>query len=259
MVRYSKSLPGAGKYLTRFLTLVVFSAAFFASLALQAEKSPEIARYTLQREKTPEFVSSTLQTGKPPVIEITEQSGAYRIKVVAVIDAPARFVRYVLTDYRHIYRLNPSIVESEVLKQDDDGSVSVRTRVIGCAAYFCEELDRVEKVHLLPSGDLLAEIIPELSDFKSGQTLWRIKTLGEHCEVTYLSDMEPDIFIPPIVGKFLIKKSIRQEMQISFANLEKISSILAEREWQENYQPVTRVASYVPCNNPVSIPFGAVE
>ena len=259
MVRFYKSLPGAGKYLTRFLTLVFFSAAFFASPVLQAEKSPEIARYTLQREKTPEFFSSTLQTGKPPVIEITEQSGAYQIKVVAVIDAPARYVRYVLTDYRHIYRLNPSIIESEVLKQGDDGSVSVRTRVIGCAGYFCEELDRVEKVRLLPSGDLLAEIIPELSDFKSGQTLWRIKTLGEHCEVTYLSDMEPDIFIPPVVGKFLIKKSIRQEMQISFTNLEKISSILAEREWQENYQPVTRVASYVPCENTASIPFGAAE
>ena len=71
--------------------------------------------------------------------------------------------------------------------------------------------------------------------------------------------MEPDIFIPPVVGKFLIKKSIRQEMQISFANLEKISSILAEREWQENYQPVTRVASYAPCDNTASIPFGAAE
>ena len=76
MVRYYKPIPGAGKYLTRFLTLVFFSAAFFASPVLQAEKSPEIARYTLQREKTPEFFSSTLQTGKPPVIEITEQSGA---------------------------------------------------------------------------------------------------------------------------------------------------------------------------------------
>ena len=259
MVRFYKSLPGAGIYLTRFLYIVFFSTPLFASSVLQAEKSSEIARYTIQREKIPEIVSSTLQTEKPPEIEITEQSGAYRIKVVAVIDAPARYVRHVLTDYRHIYRLNPSIIESEVLKQDDDGSVRVRTRVIGCAAYFCEELDRVEKVRILPSGDLLAEIIPELSEFKSGQTLWRIKTLGEHCEVTYLSDMEPDIFIPPVVGKFLIKKSIRQEMQISFANLEKISTVLAEREWQEYYQPVTKVASNVPCNKIAKIPSGAAE
>jgi len=60
--------------------------------------------------------------------------------------------------------------------------------------------------------------------------------------------MVPDIYIPPVVGKFLIKRTIREEMQTSFANLEKISSVLAEREWQENYQPandlrVTEVSS----------------
>jgi hypothetical protein len=172
--------------------------------------------------------------------------------VVAVIDAPASYVREVLTDYIHIYRLNPSIIESEVLRQHDDGAVSVRTRVIGCAAYFCEELERVEKVRVLPSGDLHAEIIPELSQFKSGQTRWHIKKQGDHCEVTYLSNMVPDIYIPPVVGKFLIKRTIREEMQTSFVNLQKISSVLAEREWQENYQPandrrrVTEVASKAP-------------
>ena len=175
------------------------------------------------------FMSSAPQAGPPPEIEITEQSGIYKIKVVVVIDAHASHVRRVLTDYMHIHRLNPSIIESEVLKQHDDDSVSVRTRVIGCAAYFCEELDRVERVHVLPSGDLHAEIIPELSQFKSGQTLWRINTLGEQCKVTYLSNMEPDTFIPPVVGKFLVKKSIREEVIISFSNLEKIAQILATR------------------------------
>ena len=208
-----------------FIKLVVFYTIFFASPIIQAEKIPQV--------------------------EVIEHGGVYQIKVVAVIDAPASYVREVLTDYIHIYRLNPSIIESEVLRQHDDGAVSVRTRVIGCAAYFCEELERVEKVRVLPSGDLHAEIIPELSQFKSGQTLWHIKKEGDHCEVTYLSNMVPDIYIPPVVGKFLIKRTIREEMQTSFVNLQKISSVLAERELQENYQPandrrVTEVASNAP-------------
>ena len=221
----------------RFLYSILVSGAIIASSTLRAGSPPEVVTSVLQEEKLPE-------------VEITEQSGVYQIKVVAVIDAPADSVRHVLTDYLHIYRLNPSIIESNVLKRHDDGSVSVRTRVIGCAAYFCEELDRVERVRLLPSGDLYAEIIPELSQFKSGQTRWRIKTLGEHCEVTYISNMEPDIFIPPVVGEFLIKQSIREEMLISFANLEKISNVMAERDWQDSYQPVqTELTSYDPCIN----------
>jgi hypothetical protein len=181
------------------------------------------------------FASSALQAEELADIDVVENGGAYQIKVVAIIKAPASYVRGVLTDYTHIYRLNPSIIESEVLQRHADGAVSVRTRVIGCAAYFCEELERVEKVQQLPSGDLQAEIIPEHSQFSSGKTLWQIKNMGEYCEVTYHSEVVPDIFIPPVVGKFLVKKSIKEEMKVSFANLEKISSVMAEREWHQDY------------------------
>ena len=237
-------------YVRSFLCLMHISGIIFTSSALQADVPPAITKYTLERDKAPEFISPLQQEQNIPEIGIIEQNGIYQIKVVANIDASARHVRHVLTDFLHIYRLNPSIIESDVVKRHDDESVSVRTKVIGCVAYFCEELERVERVRVLPSGDLLAEIVPEQSQFKSGQTLWSIKSQGDQCEVSYSSDMEPDIFIPPVVGKFLIKKSIREEMQITFANLEKISNVLAEREWQENYHPEhTEFASYDPCIN----------
>ena len=236
--------------ITNLLYLAIVSVTIFAPSTLHAKVPAKITTYTLQREKSDKPAPSSLQAEQAPEIEILEQSGVYQIKMVAVIDAPARYVRHVLTDLQHIYRLNSSIIESEVVKRHNDESVSVRTKVIGCVAYFCEELERVERVRVLPSGDLHAEIIPELSQFKSGQTLWRIKSLGDKCEVSYIADMEPDIFIPPVVGKFLIKKSIREEMKISFANLEKISIVQAERVWRENYQPAhTEFASYDPCVN----------
>jgi len=235
-----------GFHVMWFLYPLILFGALLTISTVQAENPAEIASYTLQREKTSEFGSS-LQLGKRPEIEINEQSGVYQIKVVALIAAPASYVSYVLTDYTHIHRLNPSIIESEVLQQYDDGSANVRTKVIGCAAYFCEELDRVEKVRILPSGGLYAEIIPELSQFKSGKTHWTIKPLDDYCEVSYLSDMEPDIYIPPVVGKFLIKKSIREEMHTSFVNLEKISSVLAARERLNNNQTITEAISNPTC------------
>lgn len=240
-----------GPHLKGCLYLLMLSGVSLISFSTLAENPSSITQFTLQREKTSEFVSSALQSGERPEIEIVENSGVYKIKVVATVAAPANYVRYVLTDFKHIYRLNPSIIESEVLQQTDDIAM-VRTKVVGCAAYFCEELDRVEKVTILQSGDIFAEIIPELSQFVSGQTHWRIKQQGEYCEVVYTSEMEPDIYIPPVVGKFLIKKSIREGMLTSFRNLEKVSSILAAREWLVKDKAVVEANSELTCDNCVS-------
>ena len=242
---------GHGVPLKQGLYLTLFSGASLISFDSRADNPSSITQYTLQRDKTTEFVSSALQSGERPEIEIVESSGVYKIKVVATVAAPASYVRYVLTDYKHIYRLNPSIIESEVLEQGED-TATVRTKVVGCAAYFCEELDRVEKVTVLQSGDIYAEVIPELSQFVSGQTHWRIKQQGEYCEVIYTSEMEPGIFIPPVVGKFLIKKSIREGMLTSFKNLEKVSSILAAREWLNKDQTIVESLPDEPCEKYIS-------
>lgn len=224
-------------YITASLCKSSLLVLFAVSFTLHAEQFPEIRDYTLSREKTPGVESTDISPAVRPTVEVNEQNGIYSIRAVAIVRAPEKYIRHVLTDYQHIYRLNPSIIESEVLNIQDNGTVDVRTRVVGCAAYFCEELDRVEKVSVLPSGDLQADIVPEFSDFKSGRTLWQIKGMGEKSEVNYFSDMEPDVFIPPVVGKFLLKKSIKKEMQISFTNLEKISSFIALRERKKNIQP----------------------
>lgn len=183
-----------------------------------------------------------------PEVEVTETGGVYHIRAAFVVDAPSEYVHQVLTDFVHIYRLNPSIIESEVLADDENGSTSVRTRVLGCAGYFCQELERVETVRTLASGDIVAEVVPDKSEFRSGRTLWRIEAYGERSRVVYESEMEPDFYIPPVVGKFIAKKSIHTEITTSFNNLEKIARVRAERDWESDYRLSSlNVATYTPC------------
>ncbi len=78
--------------------------------------------------------------------------------------------------------------------------------------------------------------MPEQSEFKSGTTVWHIDALGERSRVVYDSNMEPDFYIPPVVGNFMAKKSIRSEITISFKNLERIANVLAERDWIADYR-----------------------
>jgi hypothetical protein len=167
--------------------------------------------------------------------EVTEDEGVFYINASVVLDAPAEYIHNVLTDYVHIYRLNPSIIESEVLASPGDNVARIRTKVIACVISYCEEIERVEDVRILASGDIQAKIVPQFSQFKSGATLWQIRSMGEGSRLSYHAEMEPDFFIPPIIGNVIVKAKLRYEIMTSFRRLEKIASIQLERDWNPDW------------------------
>ena len=189
-----------------------------------------------------------LHRGKFTDIEVDERAGVYRIEADIIIKAPTDSVRKVLSDYDHVERLNASILESEVISRNNDGSVTVRTIVKGCAAYYCHEFKRVDVIRTLPSGDIQAELVPESSQFISGTTQWSINVEGEDTRIIYFTQVEPDFYIPPVVGKFLIKKAIKEEFQTCFANLEVNANILAQKESQPDPDLVDTLDKEIPAS-----------
>ena len=156
-------------------------------------------------------------------IEISENSGNYRVRMVMLIHAPAIYVNSVLTDYKHIYRLNPTITESEILPSPHSGTVRVKTRMEGCIFFFCRNIDRLEEVREVNSGHLQAVIIPEQSDFTSGSADWRIQPVGDDSEIVYEAQVTPAFFIPPIIGSYFVKRTFAEAVITSFARLECIA------------------------------------
>ena len=162
--------------------------------------------------------------------EVTEEDGVFRIKVSAIIEAPPDYIRYILADSAHIYRLSPSIIESEVLPSSPAGEKQVRTKLLCCTSLFCREIERVDIVRMLESGDFEAEIIPTLSEFKSGKASWKITAMDDASHVVYEAHLEPDFFIPPVVGTHLVKQHLLEEFTTTFIRIERIASFNAQRD-----------------------------
>lgn len=175
----------------------------------------------------PYAVMPGLYAGNLNELRVAESGGIYNVKMVMMVDVPAEYVRAVLTGYVRICRLNPSITESEVLPSPEDSVARVRTVMTGCVALFCREVTRVEDVLKLRSGDLQAVIVPELSSLRSGTAEWNIQRMGKHTRVTCQAHMEPDFFIPPLIGSHFVKKNIRTELLASFAMFECMAQIKA--------------------------------
>jgi hypothetical protein len=153
-------------------------------------------------------------------VELSNEGNVYSIRLEMNLDIAARYVKEVLTDYPHIYRLNPSIVDSRVLPSAPDGAARVLTRVEGCVLFHCVEVTRVEDVYEKNANELTAVIVPELSDFWSGTALWRITQEGSKSRLVYEAQVEPEIFIPPLVGSYFVKKQFKEEMVTTFQHIE---------------------------------------
>lgn len=168
-------------------------------------------------------VSPRLTAGDLTELQVTNKGRGYSVRMVMVVHAPEQYVRAVLTDYAHIYRLNPSITESEILPSQEYGVARVRTLMRGCIGFFCKDIERVEDVRELITGDLQADIVPELSNLRSGRAEWKIQPVGEHSKVTFQAYMEPDFFVPPVIGSFFVRRNMRKEIMVSFRRLECIA------------------------------------
>ena len=116
-----------------------------------------------------------------------------------------------ITDYENIDRLHRRVRESRVLRRIDGRTVEVYTLMKGCVAgIFCKSLKRVERVEETPPGELVATVLPEQSDFASGSVRWRLDAEGAGTRLRYDSEMDPDFWVPAILGDGLLQMSIKR-------------------------------------------------
>ena len=153
-------------------------------------------------------------------IDASLSEGVYRISLVVRLDAPVEAVAAVLTDYAAYRMLDPRIRASTVLPPDDAGSELVRTVVRACAGFFCRNVMRVERVQR-GDGELLAVVIPEQSDLRSGltRTTWRAEEQATN--VTYEAEFVPDFWVPSVIGRRYAVRALRNSTLELFGNVEK--------------------------------------
>ncbi len=159
--------------------------------------------------------------GAGELVRLRVENGGniYNVYMEMIVHASPERVMAVLTDYPNIARLNPSITHSEVLSAAD-GLTRVLTRMEGCVFFYCVEIERIEGVSVLENGDLEAVIEPLEGGFKSGTANWQVRDEGEHSRVIYSASLEPDFWIPEVIGPSVVRANLGEEIRTSFRHLE---------------------------------------
>lgn len=142
-------------------------------------------------------------------VDVHHDGDRYFLSLEVHLDAPPAAVFAVITDYENIHQLHRRVRESKVIRRLDPRTVEVFTLVKGClAAVFCKSIRRVERITEIPPTELVATVIPGQSDLASGTVRWRLEPASGGTLLRYDSDVEPDFWVPGLLGDTLLQASI---------------------------------------------------
>jgi len=160
-------------------------------------------------------------------VEVVKKKGnAYHFNMQFIAHASVDKVHAIITDYNNLTQLNPLIKKSRVLPHDVAGVTRVELVTEGCMFFFCKKIIRVEDAQIKDDLSIETQFVPELSDFKSGQTRWTFTSVEQHTLVNYQASMIPDFWLPPFMGPYMLKKQLRSQLHYT---AKKINSLLLQR------------------------------
>lgn len=153
-------------------------------------------------------------------LRVFRDKDTYHFTFDAVVDAPVQKVYRLLSDYAHLDRLSPAIVAITVRPMPQGAGQRVRSVLRSCFLVFCKDVVEVEDVTRSDGQTIVAQIVPGKGDFEEGYTRWRIQAAGSRTRLHYEATRKPSFWIPPLLGSWMIKATMRQHLESSVSMLE---------------------------------------
>ena len=141
-------------------------------------------------------------------LEIERQAGRYELIAHTYLDAPREAIFHVLTDYDRFGRISGAYKESGFMEPAADGTPVVYTRMEGCVLFFCKSMLRVERLETREPEFIRTITLPEQSDFRYSVSEWTLEPEASGTKVIYRLVMEPDFWLPPVVGPWILKRRL---------------------------------------------------
>jgi hypothetical protein len=162
-------------------------------------------------------------------IDVAHEGKRYRVTMRARMDVDAARAYAVFTDFPRLVEINPAIIKAEPIDGAAPGQQRVHTQVRVCVMSICRIFDQVQDMQLQPPEQLNAQVIPELSNLRFGQAQWRIWDHDGEAHLHFSAEIEPDFWIPPLVGPWLIKRKLQSEAEETANGIEQLALALAPR------------------------------
>jgi hypothetical protein len=163
-------------------------------------------------------------------LDVDKKDARYSLVADTFMAARADAIYAVLIDYENMNRISSVYKEYGYLEPDVDGTPIVFTRMEGCAFVYCKSMRRVERLEMQPPHYIRTVTLPEQSDFKYAVSEWLLEPAGEGTNVTYKLELEPDFWVPPVLGPWLLKRTLLKGGTRAINRIERLANTPPEPE-----------------------------
>jgi hypothetical protein len=149
--------------------------------------------------------------------------GRYLLSFEVVLDAELDKVWQIMTDYEHFSRVSSSVVESRIIERVSENHHRVGISSKSCILFFCQTVNKVEDIRATPKTDIVIVIDAAQSDFSYSVEHWHLFAEGAKTRIFYSGEMEPNFFIPPVIGPWLVKSFFIEEIKATAVEVESLA------------------------------------
>ncbi|MEE8527008.1 MAG: SRPBCC family protein [Gammaproteobacteria bacterium] len=157
-------------------------------------------------------------------VEVKKKDDRYFIASAVHYDARIENVYRILIDYDNFKQISSMFKESRYIERNDDGSGVVFTLTEGCLVFFCQTIERTEYLEVKPVSRIVATAIPEQSNMKFSRAIWELSEDETGTHMRYSLEMEPDFWVPPLLGRLAMKWVLKRGGQRAAERIEQLAT-----------------------------------
>jgi len=166
---------------------------------------------------------TNIQAADMTKMEVSRKGKRFYLDSSLLLDVPINKIYAVLTDYNNMHHFSRGIKQSQEVTPAADGTRRVYSHLQGCVAFLCRSVEKVELLSTIENQRIQTLLLPELSkNVRWNKTEWDLsevvvrqsennaieKTLTQ---VDYKMEFEPSFWVPPLLGTYMIKKSLAKD------------------------------------------------
>jgi ribosome-associated toxin RatA of RatAB toxin-antitoxin module len=169
------------------------------------------------------------QAAELDAISVEYEGKRYFVRSSATLDAPIEDVYNTLIDFDNYEEFSSVYHDARWLERNDDDSGEIYTYTRGCILFVCRGFGRTETVIATRPTFIETRVDPERSKVRYGFSVWNIEAVDDKTKIEFALEFEPDFWVPPVVGPFVVKKYL---LKGGVDALDRIETLARERNAQ---------------------------